>query len=169
MPDTHPATSPSALQHLDGASRIAWDFDLTLVGHKAGRVMHDFIRATPHVEHLIVTFRSHGNQALIWHDLAKETDTIGPSHFTGTFNIDDALADATSRLRRQREKLLFAGPETPAERAYRHWKGLVCARNGASILVDDRIEDVEPGCSAFGIVLIHPDAFLASTGKNRIL
>ena len=164
MPDDVADTVQAALRHLRAARRIAWDFDLTLVGHKAGRRMHDFIRATPQTEHLIVTFRSHGAQSMIWEELAQETDTINRNHFSQAFNIDDGLADAAARLRRQRERRVYAGPESPVERAYRHWKGLVCARAGASVLVDDRTEDVAPGCAAFGIVLVHPDVFLASNG-----
>ncbi len=155
----------AALRHLHAANRIAWDFDLTLVGHKAGRKMHEFIRATPQTEHLIVTFRSHGMQHAIWEDLAQETDAVNRTHFSNAFNIDDGLADAAARLRRQRERRVYAGPESPVERAYRHWKGLVCARAGASVLVDDRTEDVAPGCAAFGIVLVHPDVFFAANGK----
>ena len=155
----------AALRHLRTARRIAWDFDLTLVGHQAGRVMHDFIRSTPHIEHLIVTFRSHGSQSVIWDELSRETDLVGRNNFLCIYNIEDNLAETTARLRRQRERRLYAGPDSPAERAYRYWKGLVCAKVGASILVDDRTEDVAPGCMAFGIVLIHPDAFLTPRGK----
>jgi len=149
-----------AFERLRGLPALAWDFDETLVGHKASSAMQRFIAETPHIAHSIVTFRALGSQAQIWEDLAAETDLLAKGHFRHVVNIDDNLAMLVQRLRRHRQARLFAGPEGPAERAYRHWKGMVCARIGALALIDDRTEDVAPGCDAFGIIHLHPDQFL---------
>jgi hypothetical protein len=145
---------------LCGQTAIAWDFDDTLVGHQAAPAMYEFIAANPQIAHHIVTFRAQGLQTRIWADLAEATTRIGAVNFGHVINVDDGLAGLVGRLRRHRAARLFAGPEGPAERAYRHWKGLVCSRIGAGVLVDDRAEDVLPGCTAFGIVHLHPDALL---------
>jgi hypothetical protein len=150
----------TVLTRLRQCSALAWDFDMTLVGHLAAHAMHRFIADTPHIEHMIVTFRSHGIQHRIWGDLASQGGVLGQKHFSRAINIDDHLADTVQRLRRQRAQRLYAGPDSPAERAYRHWKGMVCAQLGAAVLIDDRTEDVKPGCDAFGIALLHPDIFL---------
>jgi hypothetical protein len=34
---------------------------------------------------------------------------------------------------------------------------MICAQMEATLLVDDRTEDVQPGCQAFGVFLMHPD------------
>jgi hypothetical protein len=93
----------------------------------------------------------------VWRDLASVTDQISVQHFAGLHTIDVHLADTVQRLRRLRARRLYAGPDSPAERAYRHWKGMICAQFGATILIDDRSEDVQPGCDAFGVALLHPD------------
>ncbi len=149
-----------AFDRLRGLPALAWDFDDTLVGHGASPAMHRFIAETPHITHSIVTFRALGSERQIWEDLALETDLLAATHFRHVINIDDGLATLVQRLRRHRHSRLFAGPEGPAERAYRHWKGMVCARIGAIALIDDRTEDVAPGCDAFGIMHLHPDQLL---------
>ena len=145
---------------LRGMRAVAWDFDDTLVGHPAADAMHNFIAANPQIVHHIVTFRSQSAQAQIWDDLARQTQRVGKAHFERAINVDDALAALVGRLRRHRASRLFAGPEGPAERAYRHWKGMICAQIGAGALIDDRTDDVAPGCAAFGILHLHPDVFL---------
>ena len=145
---------------LRGMRAVAWDFDDTLVGHPAAAAMHGFIAANPQIVHHIVTFRSQGAEERIWEDLGRETQLVGPGHFDRAINVDDKLAALVARLRRHRASRLFAGPEGPAERAWRHWKGMICAQIGAMALIDDRTDDVAPGCAAFGILHLHPDAFL---------
>lgn len=145
---------------LRGMRALAWDFDDTLVGHPAAALMHDFIAANPQIAHHIVTFRSQGAEARIWEELAAATQIVGREHFDRAINVDDNLAALVGRLRRHRASRLFAGPEGPAERAYRHWKGMICAQIGAGALIDDRTDDVAPGCDAFGILHLHPDVFL---------
>jgi hypothetical protein len=145
---------------LRGMHALAWDLDDTLIGHPAAPAMYDFIAANPQIAHHIVTFRALGAETRIWTDLAAATQIVGRAHFGRAINVDDNLAGLVARLRRNRASRLFAGPEGPAERAYRHWKGMICAQIGAGALIDDRTDDVTPGCTAFGILHLHPDVFL---------
>lgn len=144
---------------LESHAVIAWDFDDTLIGHPASVAMHAYIAANPQQRHLIVTFRAQ-DEARLWQELADATAHLTAQHFHGARLIDLHLADNVQRLRRLRARRLYAGPLAPAERAYLHWKAMVCAQERASLLIDDRTEDVQPGCDAFGIELLHPDRLL---------
>lgn len=138
---------------------IGWDLDLTLIGHPASPAMHDFIRATPEIRHLIVTFRSHGAQNHIWSDLAGVDGAPPPSCFAGVVNIDDAIVQAFRRINQHRTSGHYTGPLSPAEALYRSWKGRMCAQWGATILIDDMTEYVALGCTLHGIELLHPNRF----------
>ena len=146
---------PDPFAELRRHAVIAWDLDDTLIGHPASPALHAFIRATPDIRHLIVTFRSHRVAETIWRDLK------GPERelFFAAETIDDEVAAQYQRLHRQRATGLFAGPLCAAELVYLLWKGAVCARRGAGVLVDDLTEQVRLGCARHGIVLLHPDAF----------
>ena len=152
-PPADPAADPFAVLH-DHAV-IAWDLDDTLVGHRAAQAMAAYIRATPEKRHVIVTFRGASQRDRVWRDLAP----LDRSHFAALETTDDAEAALVQRLLRQRARGLLAGPETAEETAYLHWKGRVCARLGASVLVDDMTELVRQGCAAHDILLLHPDRF----------
>jgi len=138
---------------------IAWDFDQTLFGHSASPVLHDFIAAHRQLRHVIVTFRSQTSEARLWADLASATSVIGRDHFSAVAMMEDDLAQSAQRLRRNRRQGLYAGPFSPAERAWRLWKGQACRDLSAGVLVDDQHEDVADGCALHGIVLLHPDQF----------
>ena len=166
MPSDSPRPDPlaTAFAALVPHGAIAWDFDDTLVGHRASVAMHHYIATHPEQTHVIITFRSHTPQsegeAQLWRDLAQATSLVDASHFAAVMTVDGHLADTIQRLRRLRAKRLFAGPECAMERAYRHWKGMICAKLGARVLIDDRADDVQPGCDAFGVLYLHPDVFL---------
>jgi len=167
MADNQPDTTgddtgfnPALAEQLQRHAVLAWDFDDTLVGHHASPAMHRYIAHTPQTRHLIITFRAQGLHTRLWNDLAAATRLIGQTHFERAIHLDDHLSDTVQRLRRLRARNLYAGPDSPAERAYRHWKGMICAQIGAGLLIDDRTDDVQPGCAAFGVELLHPDAFL---------
>ena len=151
--------SSEAFSALRGHAAIGWDLDLTLVGHPASDALHDFIRTTPHIRHVIVTFRPTSTRDTVWADLAKLPTAPAAHCFLAAETIDDDLAATFQRLRRYRAQGLYAGPHSPAETLYFHWKGEVCARWGATVLVDDMIDHVRLGCTASGIQLLHPDVF----------
>lgn len=141
-------------------SAIGWDLDLTLIGHKASAAMHDFIRSTPDIRHVIITFRSHGLQDRVWSDLEAELGAAPRSSFAAVANIDDATVFGFRRVNQHRRTGRILGPLSPAEVLYRTWKGRACAELGATVLIDDMTEYVELGCKLHGIELLHPDAFL---------
>jgi hypothetical protein len=151
--------APDAISLLRAHATIGWDLDMTLLGHPASDRLHAFIRATPEIRHVIVTFRSHSRMASIWSDLAKVPLAADIGCFVAAETIDDAMASHFQRLRRNRAQRLYAGPNSPAEMAYLRWKGEVCARWGATLLIDDMTEHVRHGCEASGIQLLHPDIF----------
>lgn len=153
---TTPTDTFSALR---GHAAIGWDLDMTLVGHPASGALHDFIRATPHIRHVIVTFRPTSTHETVWADLAKLPTAPAAHCFLAAETIDDELAASFQRLRRYRAQGLYAGPHSPSETLYFHWKGEVCARWGATVLVDDMIDHVRLGCAANSIQLLHPDVF----------
>jgi hypothetical protein len=154
-----PPTAMDAFAELRRHAVIGWDLDMTLLGHPAAAAMHDFIRATPDIRHLIVTFRANGTQERIWSDLAAQPHSAGPTSFAAVLTIDDALASGFQRLHRHRAAGLYAGPHSPTEIAYLSWKGQACASWGASVLIDDMTEHVSLGCTTHGIELRHPDVF----------
>jgi hypothetical protein len=138
---------------------IGWDLDMTLVGHPASESLHAFIRDTPHIRHVIVTFRPISTRDSVWADLARLPTAPAAHCFVAAEMIDDTLAAAFQRLRRWRAQGLYAGPTSPAETLYFRWKGEVCARWGATVLVDDMTDHVSLGCEINGIRLLHPDVF----------
>jgi hypothetical protein len=143
---------------LRGHAVIAWDLDDTLLGHAASAAMHDFIRTTPGIRHLIVTFRATPNLASIWADLAGVSMT--EASFVVAETIDETLSAAFLRLQRSRRAGLFAGPLTQLELIYLGWKGAVCSSWGATVLIDDMTEHVRRGCETHGVLLLHPDMFV---------
>ncbi|MCW3476742.1 hypothetical protein [Limobrevibacterium gyesilva] len=139
---------------------IAWDFDDTLIGHRSSPLLHAFIRSHRHIRHVIVTFRSHGMQHGVWHDLAAYAAAPEPACFDAILNIPDETYEAFERIFRWREAGLYVGPMTEAERSYLGWKGAVCAQHGLTILIDDNTAHVRLGCDKHEIALFHPDQFV---------
>jgi hypothetical protein len=153
------AIAPARVSVLDRLRRyrcIGWDLDDTLIGHPASPAMHDFIRTTPEITHLIITFRTAADS--VWPDLARAAVALPPSCFKTVETMDPALAAGFLRLQRQRQLGLYAGPMAFCELEYRSWKGRTCARHGAELLIDDMTDHVSPGCERHGITLLHPDA-----------
>lgn len=152
-------TPPDLFGPLRSHATIGWDLDMTLVGHPASGALHAFIRDTPHIRHVIVTFRPTSTRDSVWVDLARLPSAPGAHCFVAAETIDDGVAAAFQRLRRWRAQGLYAGPASPAETLYLCWKGEVCARWGATVLVDDMTDHVSLGCAINGIQLLHPDTF----------
>ena len=157
---------PATMQRLASHMDIGWDVDGTLLDHPASLLLHRFILDTPHIRHVIVTFRSerHGNP---WGRLGQYGAGLGPAAFARTMFLPDelsaGLADETARrssiwpgiprlLRR-------AQPRFGA--AHRTWKARVCEQEGITALVDDLTGIVAGGCQRHGVELFHPADFLA--------
>jgi len=156
LPASHVAIARLAT-HMD----IAWDFDGTLVGHPASAMLHQFIREHRAIRHVIVTFRTHGTESLVWSELARHRTAPGRTCFDGVLNIADEVWE---EARARRERLGFVRhllPHAPAELRYRRWKGWACSRHGLTALVDDMTAVVAAGCRRYGVALFHPKDFLS--------
>jgi hypothetical protein len=137
---------------------IGWDFDGTLIGHPKSEMIHEFIRRQPTKKHIILTFRSHGYQRQMFREMRERyPDAPGADCFHDVFNISDRAWEQFNEMAQQRLAGQYDGPLTTAELYYVQWKGTVCHRLRVPILVDDRRDQVLPGCTLFGIEYLHPD------------
>lgn len=136
---------------------IGWDFDGTLFVDHHGKphpnmvAMHKFILANPQIKHYIVTFRTHGWQNRVFHDLAAFKSAPPPSAFEGVLNCPDETWEGAQRAKRIPGSLI-----TDIE-SYLDWKGEICAEHGITVLIDDLPDMVQSGCIKHGIVYLHPD------------
>lgn len=154
----NPRTLARLATHMD----IGWDFDGTLVGHAVSPLLHDFIRKHRAIRHVIVTFRSHNRERLVWSELARYKTAPDQACFDGVLNIPN---EAISDLVAGRERLGFVRrllPRSVADQRCRQWKGEVCQTHGLTALVDDMTAHVAPGCRRHEIALFHPDDFLTA-------
>lgn len=147
---------------LDGHDAIAWDFDGTLFEHPLAVLMHEYIRDHPEKRHVIVTFRSGNMQGrpwidYIWDELAEYEVALTKDHFDGILNMDEETFD---------ENCARAGGRIMSTDTYKAWKGMICAANGLTVLVDDNEADTLPGCQAHGIAYVNPDEL---TGLTALL
>ena len=161
----HEAT---AFQRLATHMDIAWDMDGTLIDHPAAPLLHRFILDTPHIRHVIVTFRS-ARQGTPWALLGGYSSRLGAGHFVQAIHLPDelcaGLSGETSARRSGRWPGL--GPlmrpwRRPPDTAHRSWKGLICQQEGITALVDDLTSLVAEGCRRHGVELFHPADFLPS-------
>jgi len=142
--------------HLD----IAWDFDGTLIGHPASPLIHQFIREHRGIRHVIVTFRSHGTESLVWSELAQHRSAPGRSCFDGILNVPDAMWEAVRTRRKRLGLARHLVPHSASELEYRRWKGWACNEHSITALVDDMPAMVARGCRRYGVALFHPKIFL---------
>lgn len=125
------------MDFLANFKRIGWDVDDTLIGSRRADDIADYIRNNPlHQQHYVITFRSHGMQDRVFHDL--KANGLDETHFVSMSNCPDAIYEGQGK-------------------AYWEWKGAVCAELGIEVLVDDDTENVAAGCSKHGIAHVHPD------------
>jgi hypothetical protein len=124
-------------------SAIGWDFDGTLINHRSSHLMYDYIRATPHKRHVIVTFRSHGTQNAVFPILGKISG-LRKNAFEAMHNVPDDLWEAFTY-------------ELPGKDRYLFWKGEVCSKLDLTLLVDDMTDHVIKGCNRYRITHLHPD------------
>jgi hypothetical protein len=137
---------------------IAWDFDGTLHDHAKSALMQAFIKNHPQKQHYIVTFRTHGDQKRVFHQLRdRYHDAPGPEHFVDVLNISDKAWEQFDYVTEQRISNLVTGVLTLPETYYMEWKGMICHRLKIPVLVDDMRDLVLPGCLKYGIDYLHPD------------
>jgi len=152
--------NPVAISRLATHLDIAWDFDGTLIGHPASALLHRFIQEHRAIRHVILTFRTHGAERLVWSELAQHRTAPDRTCFDGVLNIADEIWE---EVRARRERLGFVRhllPCSGTERRYKRWKGWACRRHGLTALVDDMPAAVAAGCRRHGVALFHPKDFL---------
>ncbi len=164
------AVQPSnpALHRLATHMDIAWDVDNTLIDHPASPLLHRFILATPHIRHVIVTFRNEG-QGGPWHALARYAAAPGPTAFNRVIYLPEVLREQYSQVQAARRSAVWPAFErllrprkSGWEGTYRAWKGMMCEREGITALVDDMTQLVAYGCHRHGVKLFHPSDFLTT-------
>lgn len=171
-PTTGPCISfEGAFQRLASHMDIAWDVDGTLVGHPAASLLHRFIRATPHINHLIVTFRNERRHGTPWGPLGRYGDGPGPASFSRVVYLPDAMQKTRELARegrgRSRWSALRRWLRAPDDPEFRAWKAVVCRQHGVTALVDDLTRVVASDCDRHGIELFHPSDFLPDTAPKR--
>lgn len=148
--------------HMD----IAWDVDGTLLDHPASPLLHRFIMQTPHIRHVIVTFRGE-RQDSFWSRLGRYSTALGPAAFHRVIYMPESLAAGLIEDRRASKQTgwprlgrLWRGRKQEIENPHLTWKGETCGREGITALVDDMTGLVAKGCQRHGVELFHPGAFL---------
>jgi hypothetical protein len=145
------------IERLLAYAAIGWDFDGTLIDHPKSPLIHEFIRRHPAKKHIIVTFRTHGLQRQMYREMRdRYPDAPNLDCFHDMLNIADRAWIEFTAAAEQRLKG-FNGPLTKAERYYVEWKAMVCHRLGVPVLVDDRRDQVLPGCTKYNVAYMHPD------------
>ncbi len=140
---------------LDQFSSIGWDFDGTLIDNPNSVRIQNYITTHPEKTHSIITFRTHGMQNTIFLELnQKYPNSPDKKHFEYVINFDDERYLRYYFIQRARAAHRFSGPLTPDEIYYRTWKGMVCKQHNIQVIVDDKPEDVLPGCYQYGISFI---------------
>ena len=153
-----PAGFGKLASHMD----VGWDLDGTLIGHPASTLLHQFIRATPRIRHVIVTFRNRKLHGDPWADLAAYHGAPPREAFDGAVFVQDEAMEDFSRSHQATRAFwpLSRFMRRPTDGACRRWKGQVCSRNGLTALVDDMTSMVASGCRQYGVELFHPKDFL---------
>lgn len=148
--------SQSFYDILDQHDAIAWDFDGTLWGGPLATLMHEYIRQNQHKRHVIMTFRSGKRNKrvwaeMVWDDLAGSYENpVTREHFEGVINMDEETFELNC-VRRSPGGIILDATDI-----YREWKGMMCAKHGFTLLVDDNPDHTKPGCDKYGIAYVDP-------------
>lgn len=143
---------------LERHDRIALDLDGTLIDGQTSPLIQDFVRSNPEKKFWIVTFRTPAQVHTVASELANVGLPIGD--FQRVIPMPERYVMEFEEDQRQRRFARLPGLDTPGvtpfpgEFRYLHWKGYVCKRIGATVLVDDLPRLSQMGCQQFGIELV---------------
>ncbi len=150
---------------LDEHAVIAWDMDGTLVDGPNSEFFLDYIRATPHKRHHVVTFRNKAMAKDVWGELQSHgLDAKAlirsvencPEPIHDCYMINHRLAGSNERHRYYRSEPPLTRDEFNAYvDQFVLWKGLRATQIGATILVDDMPQWVLPGCYEHEVTFLH--------------
>lgn len=138
---------------------IAWDIDQTLVGGKFSNEFILFIQSHPEIEHHLITFRNKDWADEVWSDLKPKMGANVRDLFVDVHNCDEDDWHFFS-VRNSPFGGLTGDPEmdtilNAAHDAVMTYKGRKASELGCTILVDDLIQMVHEGCSAYGVSLMN--------------
>lgn len=151
------------MERLKRHRKIAFDLDGTLIDGVASREIAEFIRDHPDKTYYIVTFRI-PEQCLHLNDELTQVG-LKRSDFREVVPMAKRFVMEFENDRAQRRFAHLPPPKTvdhmlPGERRYVHWKGFVCSKLGATVLIDDMPELSAPGCKQHNIALEDPFDFV---------
>lgn len=144
------------LDQLSLHTAIGWDIDGTLYRGPASRVLQAFIRKHPDIRHSIVTHRT-GAEGDVFADLARYRYGLNRTHFYDVHMCPTDLWWENNEIEMARLNRIYAGPVLPIEIEYAEWKPKICAENGLTALVDDRVSMFAEPCKQYGIELFDPE------------
>lgn len=148
---------------------IGVDIDDTLIGDNYYKhVLQKFI-IDYHLEKnfYLITFRLGYWVDNAFADIAEDNDDIKPKMFKGIWSVPQDLSDGYRKYRfhlknkhmwerYDDEELAHLEELENLHKQYHEWKGQQAKKLGCTILIDDMIELVKPGCDKYGVKLIHP-------------
>lgn len=153
---------------LDKHAVLGWDMDGTLVDGPNSEYFLRYIAAHPEKRHHVVTFRDRAWATQTWSEL-RSHGLDAKALIKSVENCPEIIHDSYMFQKRyaaygDRCFEFFnqaAGQNMTLEQfnefrnTYPVWKGMKCAQLGATILIDDKPEWVEPGCAKFGVEFLH--------------
>ena len=151
-------------------NRIGVDIDETLIGSNQRKVkLWSFIENNPNKKYWLITFRTGVFLDQSYDDIETESGgRITRDMFEGLYGIPPELSIAYHRV----EPFIRFRKSNPKkwERIHNHipnfddlvrkydlsreWKGQKCKELGCTVLIDDNISSVLPGCEKYNIVLL---------------
>lgn len=151
-------------------TRIGVDIDETLVGSNQRKIkLWKYIKNNPNKKYWLITFRTGSFLDQAYRDIEIESKgVITRNNFEGIYGIPSELSIAFHRVspfinfRKTNpkiwEKIRIHMPNLDElANQYdlsREWKGKKCYELGCTILVDDNIDAVLPGCKKYNVELL---------------
>lgn len=144
---------------------IGIDIDGTIIDHKNSEYLQDMVREFHKTKSFyLVTFRTHGWETQVFREMRQKYGFRSPSSrcFIGILNIPVEIYNnaMTFRSRGLEEYAVY-------DQLYKNWKGYICKKHDITILIDDRPEDVLPGCLKYGVEFMHPDQVIDDGSVRR--
>ena len=152
-------------------NNIGVDIDETLIGANPRKIkLWNFIKSNTNKKYWLITFRTGSFLDQAYSDIEFESQgRITKNNFEGLYGIPPELSIAFHRVDpfirfrkanpRKWERIHARIPNfDQLVKQYdlsREWKGKKCHELGCTILIDDNIKAVLPGCEKYNIVLLN--------------
>lgn len=151
------------LQELAKHHKIGIDVDGTLIDHPRSHLLQRFILDHHQTkEFYIITFRSHGWEKRLEHDIGESTLlTTVPlqlNHFRGIHTVPQQIHE-NHWMARSCEGTATPGSIIIAHDDFYGWKAAVCREIGCTVLIDDMEPSIGPHCVRLGVVCLNPNHY----------